>query len=279
MAQPNQQIPLNYRHVQPGDMTAAWNPYQRQAWLWVHFHDPERDETWTVTGSGVFLDSDVILTCAHIFALDASIEQVHHVSAQAAHNAVPTSPGEPSGGLLAEAVFACPAAFTPKREEDVFDPAWDLALVGLAAPSPPRNTPPFSLFADPHLGNDPAFQGQGSQLKTVGYGGPDGLMIEASVPLLEVQLTRHWLEADRQMAPGQSGAPIFCQGQDEHGRAEFRVVGVVSCDDKNAPQQSIAAMITDETMAWLETALRAWQRRKVEQAKLQRGETLFIWPG
>ncbi len=255
------EMPAGYRQIQPDDLTASLRPYQRLAWLWVYFDD-RKGRRWTTTGTGVFIDDDVILTCAHVFALNATIDQVVYVSALPACNSLMTSPDEPPGGLYADTVFACEGAFPPHRRLDEFDPAWDLALVCLSGPAALRSAPPFTPYPYRELASDPQFKGPGSQLRTIGYGGPDGVMIETNLPLLGAVADRHWLQVDRKMTPGQSGAPIFYEDEDQFGRTEFRLVGVVSCDDRKAPQQSIGAMITDTTEAWVNRALIAWRDRK-----------------
>lgn len=251
--EPVPQPPPNFRLIPANDLNPGLRPYRRLAWVWVYYGKGPREEC--IKGTGVFLSNDVILTCAHIFGLGASPDQVVYALAAPAHNTLHASNNKPNGALAADAVFACSQAFPHNRRPDEFDPEWDLALVHLTYPAGNFASPPFSPFAYEHLGYDPAFQGSNSTLTTVGYGGPEGLMIEAKLPILDAVYERSWLEVDRKVLPGQSGAPIFYEDLDSFQRTEFRLVGVISCDDRKNSNHTIGTMITDKTEAWINRAL------------------------
>jgi Trypsin-like peptidase domain len=205
----------------------------------------------------VFLSNNVILTCAHIFGLVDDPSQVVYVLVAPAHNTLHESDNKPNGAVAADAVFACSGAFPRNRRLDEFNPERDLALVHLTYPVGDFNSPPFSPFAYEHLVHDDDFRGADSKLRTVGYGGPEGMMVEAKLPILEAFYERSWLEVDRKVSPGQSGAPIFYEDVDSFKRTEYRLVGVISCDDRRNSNHTIGTMITDKTEAWIKRALSA----------------------
>jgi hypothetical protein len=243
-------LPDGYFRVDPSHMTVSVNPYPQLVWLWVWY-----EGDWSVTGSGVLIADDVVLTCAHIFAFGgAAYQQVMRVRAFPGFNRQLDSGREPDGGRYVETVYICGSAFPDERRQQEVDTAWDLAVVCLGARVPVRTTPPFVMSAEPFLGYDPAFKGKLSDLMTAGYGGPAGVIIEARMPVVEAFEELHWLGTDLAPCPGQSGAPIFYLNRSLSGAPEYRLVGVVSADDRNAPDRTIAAMITDTTEAWIRSA-------------------------
>jgi hypothetical protein len=151
-----------------------------------------------------------------------------------------------------------------RRQDDV-NSAWDLAVVCLGSTLPARGTPAFVVSAESHLDQDPAFQGPRSQLMTAGYGGPGGVIVEATMPIVEAFEGLHWMGVDLTPSLGQSGAPMFHLGKSPSGGPEYRLLGVVSAEDRKARNRTIGALITDRTAAWIESAQET--HRKVKRLR------------
>jgi hypothetical protein len=254
-------LPDGYRLLRERDIVGGDGPYPQLVWLWVYYKGG-----WSTTGSGVLIADDVILTCAHIFAFEgATYDQVIAVSAFPGHNQRLQSRQEPPGRHYVETVYICGRAFPNERNQRDVDSAWDLAVVCLSNPVPPRQAPPFVVSVEDELDRDPAFQGSRSQLMTAGYGGPGGVIVQAYMPIAEAHDSRHWMGVELTPSPGQSGAPMFHAGfgpAPDH-QPEFRLVGVVSAEDRTNRGRTIGAMITDRTATWINSALET--HRKVKQ--------------
>jgi hypothetical protein len=263
-------LPGKYRQVGQDQMARAGCPYPRLVWLWVYYRDGSRE--WSTTGSGVLIDDDVILTCAHIFAFGGgTLNQVVYVSAHPGYNQPLQSDREPDGGQYVDTVFVCGEAFPNERRQDKVDSAWDLAVACLSRTVPAGGTPAFVVSPEPYLEHDPAFKGPDSQLMTAGYGGPDGVMVEARMPIVDGFAELHWIGVDLKAAPGQSGAPVFYPGNGPARQLEYRLVGVVSAEDRERPDRTLAAMVTDETAKWIESAQETWRKvKELDRPGLQR---------
>jgi hypothetical protein len=99
---------------------------------------------------------------------------------------------------------------------------------------------------------------------TAGYGGPGGLIVQAYMPIAEAYESRHWMGVKPTPSPGQSGAPMFHTGfgPDPDNQPEFRLVGVVSAEDRKKPGRTIGAMITNRTATWINSALETHEKVK-----------------
>lgn len=257
-------LPDGYRLLRESDLARGDGPYPQLVWLWVYY-----EGGWSTTGSGVLIADDVILTCAHIFAFEgATYDRVIAVSAFPGYNQPLRSSQEPPGRLYVETVYICGKAFPDERNQRDVDSSWDLAVVCLSNRVPPRKAPPFVVSVEDELASDPAFKDSRdspSQLMTAGYGGPGGLIVQASMPIAEAYDSRHWMGVELTPSPGQSGAPMFHAGVGpgpDH-RPEFRLVGVVSAEDRTKRGVTIGAMITNRTATWINSALET--HRKVKQ--------------
>jgi hypothetical protein len=256
-------LPDGYRPVRERELAGDDGPWPQLVWLWVYYQG-----NWSVTGSGVLIADDVILTCAHIFAFNgAPYTGVIAVSAFPGYNQPHHSDKEPPGGLRAETVYICGKAFAPGRTHQGADPAWDLAVVCLTNPVPPRKAPPFVVVVEDEIGRYPEFQGPGSKLMTAGYGGPPGKIVFAYMPIAEAYGELHWMGVTLPPSPGQSGAPMFHTSfaPGDNNQLEFRLVGVVSAEDRTDQSLTIGALITEETEAWINIALET--HRKVMRSR------------
>ena len=100
---------------------------------------------------------------------------------------------------------------------------------------------------------------------TAGYGGPAGVIIEGRMPVVEAfDDPYHWLGTGLPPCPGQSGAPIFYldRGPAPARAPEYRLVGVVSADDRTAPDRTIGAMITYTTETWIRSVMEIHRQAK-----------------
>jgi hypothetical protein len=256
-------LPDGYRLLRERDLVGGDGPYPQLVWLWVHYQGG-----WSTTGSGVLIADDVILTCAHIFAFGgATYDRVIAVSAFPGYNQRLRSDQEPPGRHYVETVYICGRAFPDVRNQENVDSAWDLAVVCLSNPVPPRQAPPFVVSVEDHLAIDPAFQDlkdHRSELMTAGYGGPGGLIVQAYMPIAEAYESLHWMGVELTPSPGQSGAPMFHTGfgPDPDNQPEFRLVGVVSAEDRTKPGRTIGAMMTERTATWINSALETHEKVK-----------------
>jgi hypothetical protein len=251
-------LPKGYQLLRERDIVGDDGPYPQLVWLWVYYRGG-----WSTTGSGVLIADDVILTCAHIFAFDgATYDQVIAVSAFPGYNQRLQSDQEPPGRLYVETVYICGRAFPDERNQRNVDSSWDLAVVCLSNPVPPRKAPPFVVSVEDALDLDPAYKGSDSQLMTAGYGGPGGMIVQARMPIAEAYESRHWMGVELTPSPGQSGAPMFHTGFGPNYQPEFRLVGVVSAEDRTKRGRTIGAMITNRTATWINSALETHQKVK-----------------
>ncbi|GAA2879222.1 hypothetical protein GCM10010517_41490 [Streptosporangium fragile] len=269
--------PPAYQPVAPAEVTAPFSPYPRIAWIWVHFRDPRDGQEWSTSGTGVFLDNDAVLTCAHIFS-EGGLNRIAYVEVFPAHNtARPADSGPPDGGVRAEWVQVCEAQLATRDKRDDF--SWDFALVCLATPLVFRNVPSFVLEADEYLNQDPAYQGDGSVLRTAGYGGTPGLLTQVNAPVDYADYGAHWFSITRASQPGHSGSPVFHASTDAFKRAEYRLVGVLSCQDASDHGKTLIAMINDRTKNWIERAMSEWsteKRRRLVRVTALRGRPVGV---